>query len=487
MFVKINLIQIFTLTRVLISILLILLTFVVASFYDYPSTFLNHDPDFRYWVNKNKVKKLTCSPKTYWTGFDTNYSTEYSYSEKGELIEERFYEEFIGDVSIDDTAALFDDGFVFFDTLGISHKGYFLKGDIIRKIQLTDANGNLVFYFFKDDEDDFDFYRAKILVKSIKYIDKKRDIEILNFGFMSYYAPYFDTLSSVKLLNDNKTNLISVTAWVKDPIEQDWYNGELRKVFSTERKRIDTLSGDKIIRLNNEFYNEKIIAHFGRNFPAVFKSCLVTAYFDTNANWFIRSRLPQLNLDDIKYSMQYAFSEERRFFFTNSDSSIIFHYRHSQIETVTKNEIGKLKRTYYLYGPISENPPELNGYFQYDKNGNLIEAYSLNCIGWNKTSYEYDGELIKKMTIYKEHMDSIVYRCERKKFLVRLPYGQSFYDDVIEFYSDVDYPPSLIYDTIKSEDYSQKSRISFVGNSRDTITNFIVADSSNRIYTVEYW
>ncbi|MBK8927507.1 MAG: hypothetical protein IPM74_16785 [Crocinitomicaceae bacterium] len=175
------------------------------------------------------------------------------------MIEERFYEEFIGDVSIDDTAALFDDGFVFFDTLGISHKGYFLKGDIIRKIQLTDANGNLVFYFFKDDEDDFDFYRAKILVKSIKYIDKKRDIEILNFGFMSYYAPYFDTLSSVKLLNDNKTNLISVTAWVKDPIEQDWYNGELRKVFSTERKRIDTLSGDKIIRLNNEFYNEKLL------------------------------------------------------------------------------------------------------------------------------------------------------------------------------------------------------------------------------------
>ncbi|MBK8928027.1 MAG: hypothetical protein IPM74_19535 [Crocinitomicaceae bacterium] len=160
-------------TRVLISILLILLTFVVASFYDYPSTFLNHDPDFRYWVNKNKVKKLTCSPKTYWTGFDTNYSTEYSYSEKGELIEERFYEEFIGDVSIDDTAALFDDGFVFFDTLGISHKGYFLKGDIIRKIQLTDANGNLVFYFLKMTKMISIFIERKFLLNQSSTLIKK--------------------------------------------------------------------------------------------------------------------------------------------------------------------------------------------------------------------------------------------------------------------------------------------------------------------------
>lgn len=459
--------------------MLILLTFVVASFYDYPSTILDHDPDLKYWVYKNKVKKLTCSPMKYWGRFDSNYSTEYSFSESGELIEERYYIEYIGDFSVEDTVALTNDGHVFYDTLGISHKRYFLKGDIIRKIQLNDSSGNLVFCFLKDYEDDFDFYRAKILVKSIKYIDGKRDIEIMDFGFMINYTPYFDTISSVRFANHEKINLVSVTAWVKDPRELDWYEKESRREYYAEQKRVDTIRFD----LKSEPRIEKLIAAFGSNSDDIFDFVEITNVVDYYGGLF--SRVHEY-YDNIEHGMYHPFNEYRRYLSINTDSTVAYSY-HLQIEVISQNEIGKLKRTYYLYGPISENPPELNGYFQYDKNGNLIEAYSLNCIGWNKTSYEYDGELIKKMTVYKEHMDSMVYRCERKKILVMLPYGQSFYDDIIEFYSDTDYPPSLIYDTIKSEDYSLKSRISFVGESRDTITNFIVTDSSNRIYTVEYW
>lgn len=474
-------------SRLLNSMGLFVLMFSSMGFYDYPSTKLDHDPDFKYWVYKNKVKKITCSPKKFRDHFDYNYSTEYSFSETGELIEERYYIEYIGNVSIYDTVALTNDGHIFYDTLGISHKRYFLEGDVIRKIQLIDTSGNLVFSFYKDDEDDFDFFRSKMLVKSIKYIDDKRDLEIMSFGFMRNYAPYFDTLSSVKLVNDPKTNVISVSAWVKDPREQDWYDTELRKEYYTEKRRRDTLFGTAVFDLNNKFYNEKLISLFGKNYKNVFESCIVSKYFDSNPHWFSRSHE---YYDDIEYSIGYAFSEERRFIFNEiyPDSTLVLHYGYPQIEAETYNEKGKIIRYYSIYGPISSNPPELIQVDQYNLKNELIESYGLWRNGWHKNKYEYDDGYLIKQAHFRQVPDSTIDSTSYTRKNVYDYYGNlNYYMDIHFNRSNSDQPQLLNYLHVSSADYFHESRITFVGNTRDTITNFIVADSSNRVYTVEYW
>lgn len=455
-------------------------TFISMSIYDYPNNILTSDHDLKYWIYTNNVKKLTCSPKTYRLDYDRNYTIEYSFSKNGQLIEERYYSEFIGNTSITDTIALSNDGHNFYDDLGISHKRYLLKGDLIRQQRLFDKNGNLVFCFYRYDGDDKDFLRGKILTKSIKYLDGKNNVEILDFGFMHYNEPYFDTTASVILKVNNSKNLISVSGWVKDPIEQDRFDIEQRRELFSEQNIVDTVNFD----FNTApYFKEKIIEAFGRDFRTLFGRCVVTKYFNSNGAWFSRSG--EYRCDD--YIVLNAFSHEYRFMFGNSDldSTLILNYGlYPYIKTVNQNEIGKVTRGYSIYGHISKNPPELNYYDQYDGEGRLIELYDLSRSGWRKTRYEYDGDLIKKYECYRQLPDSTI---DSTSYTRIHNYQSGSYQDVHYNNSNCDNPKSLTYVPMLSNDFSKYSRINFVGTSRDTITNFIVGDSSNRIYTVEYW
>lgn len=198
------------------SILLFLTTFTLMSFVDYPTNTLSYDHDLCYWIHVNGVKKITCVPENRNPVFGWHEITEYSFLQNGDLLEEREYIEFYYDIQLNDTIAIFNDHRIFFDEQGVIHQRYYLNGEILRKMQLNDKNGNVIYCFYKNDPGHI--IRGLFLTKSIKYSDKNDEIEILNFDYLSNSYEEFDTLTFVSLNKDIQTNTISVNIWLKDPL-----------------------------------------------------------------------------------------------------------------------------------------------------------------------------------------------------------------------------------------------------------------------------
>lgn len=460
--------------------LLFALMFISMGFMEYPYNFGSLDPDFQYWIYKNRIKKFISSSERSYGQETLRYFTEYSFSQEGLLVEERKYIEF-GNTSLEDTVPLVSDGIRFHGNRGVSYKRYLLNEKTILHQQSFDKKGDLLFSVFKNnDSHDQTILHGIILMQSIKYATEKEEIEISTFNLNEFNAAYFDTLLFVHLTKDRSNNIISVGSWIKNPNELNGYDDARKRPLYNAKKIVDTVKFD----LQGERdYKSKLISTYGPDCNTIFYSCIVRSYFSHSVDWFSSDYG-----DD--YDLLYSFSQERRYVFKNSncDSSVVFHYWHPEIEVVAQNEIGKVIKRYWLYGPASSNTPEFNYYDQYNTAGKLIESYRLQRNVWHKTIYTYDNDLIKKIEWYRELPDSKIDTTRLTRLYTYDWYGRenAREDNHSNKPASTD-PKTLSYVHVKSHDYTKFSRISFVGNSKDTITNFIVADSSGSVYTVEYW
>lgn len=257
---------------------------------------------------------------------------------------------------------------------------------------------------------------------------------------------------------------------------------EKRKKYYVEKNWND----EATYELKNDPWRKKIETTFGQNCIAIFEAVQINRNIDDYQFWFRET--PEKNY--LEYQIKNAFSEYRRYLFSksNPDSVVVFDYYNPQIQAETNNDKGRLIRRYTIYGPLEKNPPELIELDQYNHKDELIESYRLWYNGWHKWVNEYSDGYLVKQTHYRQKPDSTIDSTSYVETKAFDYFGNYLHSYRIHYNKSVcNQPQQLQYLKVYGEDYINNSRIQTQGVNKDTLINFIHADSSGRIYTVEYW